>query len=45
VEDEVRSQARVRTIDKLNEACTNADDRMMRVLMMIAFIINLGEIM
>ena len=31
VEDEVRGQARVRTIDKLDEACTNADDRMMRM--------------
>jgi len=31
VEEEVRGQARVRTIDKLDEACTNADDRMMLV--------------
>jgi len=29
VEDEVHGQAQVRTIDKLDEACTNADDRMM----------------
>jgi len=31
VEDKVRGQARVRTIDKLDEVCTNADDRMMLV--------------
>ena len=29
--DEVRGQAQVQTIDKLDEACTNADDRMMLV--------------
>jgi len=27
----LRDQARVRPIDKLDEACTNADDRMMLV--------------
>ena len=27
----LRGQAQVRPIDKLDEACTNADDRMMRV--------------
>jgi len=31
MEDEVRGQARVRSIDKLDEACTNADDQMMLV--------------
>ena len=31
MEDEVRGQAQVRTIDKLDEAYTNADDRMMLV--------------
>ena len=31
VEGEIRGQARVRTIDKLDEARTNADDQMMLV--------------
>ena len=31
MQDEVRGQARVRIKDKLDEACTNADDRMMLV--------------
>jgi len=31
VEVELRGQARVRLIDKLDEACTNADDQMMLV--------------
>jgi len=29
--DELHGQAQVRPIDKLDEACTNADDRMMLV--------------
>jgi len=31
VEGELRGQARVQLIHKLNEACTNADDQMMLV--------------